>query len=87
MGRKSLAEHLFEKYQDHEPGIDTFLVIYDFKQGPPSTRFYYNLNRIKNMIEDGQVTQHNVLMTKNRRAALAIKDLIQHYHGKVRLLK
>ena len=37
MGRKSLAEKIFEEYKDQEPGENTWLVIYDF----PNMRALY----------------------------------------------
>ena len=87
MGRKSLAEQIYEKYQEENPGSDTWLVIYDFQGIKPTTKFYDNITRIKNLAEGSQLLQYSVFMTRDQRAAKAVKDLVQHYEGQVSLFK
>ncbi len=43
MGRKSLADKIFEGHREEEPGEDTWLVIYDFQGVKPSNKFYDNI--------------------------------------------
>ncbi|TFH17603.1 hypothetical protein E4H04_04715 [Candidatus Bathyarchaeota archaeon] len=83
MGRKSLAEQLWERYFEEEKGNATWLVIYDFKDGKPPTKLYDNIKRIKAMAEDGELIQFSVYMTGDQRAAKAVRDLIRHYDGQV----
>ena len=55
MGRRNLAQQIFEEYEKEDPGEDTWLIIYDFPGIKPTGKFYDNLNRIKTMATDGQV--------------------------------
>ncbi len=87
MGRKSLAEKIFEEYKKQEPGEDTWLIIYDFPGIKPTGKFYDNLNRIKTMATDGQLVQYSVYMTRDQRAAKATRDLVKHYDGQVMMFK
>ena len=87
MGRRSLAEQIFNKYEKEEPGEDTWLIIYDFPGMKPTGKFYDNLNRIKSMAEDGQLVQYSVFMTRDQRAAKAMRDLVKHYDGMVMIFK
>jgi len=87
MGRKSLAQQIFEKYKKEEPGKDTWLIIYDFPEIKPTGKFYDNLNRIKTLATDGQLVQYSVYMTRDQRAAKATRDLVKHYAGEVLLFR
>ena len=87
MGRKSLAEQFFEEYKDQEPGENTWLVIYDFPNMKPTTKFYDNLNRIKTLAMDGQLVQFSVYMTRDQRAAKATRDLVKLYDGQVMMFR
>jgi hypothetical protein len=87
MGRRSLAQQLFEEYKKEPPGEDTWLIIYDFPGIKPTGKFYDNLNRIKTMATDGQLVQYSVYMTRDQRAAKAIRDLVKHYDGQVMMFK
>ena len=55
MGRRNLAQQIFEEYEKEDPGEDTWLIIYDFPGIKPTGKFYDNLHRIKTMATDGQV--------------------------------
>ena len=72
MGRKSLAEQIFEEYKEEMPGENTWLIIYDFPGIKPTSKFYNNLNRIKTLATDGQLVQYSVFMTRDQRAAKAM---------------
>jgi hypothetical protein len=87
MGRKSLAEQIYQEYQEETPGNDTWLVVYDFQGIKPTTKFYDNISRIMNLTEDSQLVQYSVFMTRDQRAAKAVKDLVQHYNGQVSMFK
>ena len=87
MGRRSLAEKIFEEYKNQETGEDTWLIIYDFPGIKPTGKFYDNLNRIKTMATDGQLVQYSVYMTRDQRAAKAMRDLVKHYDGQVMMFK
>ena len=87
MGRKSLAEQIYEKYQGEQPGNDTWLVVYDFQGIKPTTKFYDNIKRIISLAKEGQLLQCSVFMTRDQRAAKTVKDLVQHYDGQVSLFK
>ena len=87
MGRRSLADHLFEPYSDEEPGSDTWLVRNDFQRIKPSSKFYDNLYRIRALAEDGELIQYSAYMTREKRAAKTIRDLVQHYEGLVTVFR
>ena len=87
MGRRSLAEKIFQEYEKQEPGEDTWLIIYDFTGMKPTGKFYDNLNRIKTLAEDGQMVQYSVYMTRDQRGAKAMRDLVKHYDGQVMMFK
>ena len=87
MGRRSLAAQIFNEYEKEEPGENTWLIIYDFPGMKPTGKFYDNLNRIKNLAQDGQLVQYSVYMTRDQRAAKAIRDLVKHYDGQVMMFK
>jgi hypothetical protein len=87
MGRRSLAEQIWEHYSEEETGNETWLVIYDFKNTKPPTKLYDNLHRIKAFAEDGDLIQFSVFMTNDQRAAKAVRDLIRHYDGQVTVFR
>ena len=87
MGRKSLAEQIWETHRETPPGDQTWLVIYDFQESKPPTKLYDNINRINNLAQDGQLIQYSVYMTRDQRAAKTIQDLVKHYDGSVMLFR
>ena len=48
---------------------------------------YHNLKRIKTLANDGQLVQYSVYMTRDQRAAKAMRDLVKHYDGQVMTFK
>ena len=87
MGRRSIAEKLFERHEKKEKGGSTWLVVYDFTRSRPPTRFWDNLKRLQEMIGEGSLVQYSVFMTRDMRGALAAVDLVKHYKGDVMLFK
>jgi hypothetical protein len=87
MGRRSLAEQIWEPYSEEEPGAETWLVIYDFQNTKPPTKLYDNIHRIKAIAGDGDLIQFSVFMTRDKRAAKAVRDLIRHYDGQVTVFR
>ena len=87
MGRRSLAEQLWEQYLIEEKGDTTWLVIYDFQNTKPPTKLYDNIKRIKTLAEDGELIQFSVYMTRDQRGAKAVRDLIRHYDGQVTVFR
>jgi len=87
MGRRSLAEQIWEKYAEEPKGQETWLVIYNFQETKPTTKFYDNINRIQTLTEDGQLIQYSVYKTRDQRAAKAIRDLVKHYEGQAFIFK
>ena len=87
MGRRSLADQLWETHRDEKPGAETWLIIYDFQESKPTTKFYDNLNRIKSLAVDGELIQFSVYKTSDQRAAKTLRDLVEHYGGEVLLFK
>ena len=87
MGRRSLAEQIWEEYKEEDPGTETWLVIYDFQNTKPPTKLYDNLHRVMSLAEDGDLIQFSVYMTKDKRGAKAVRDLIRHYDGQVSVFR
>ena len=87
MGRRSIAEKLFERHEKKEKGGSTWLVVYDFTRSRPPTRFWDNLKRLQDMTDEGSLIQYSVFMTRDMRGALAAVDLVKHYKGDVMLFK
>ena len=87
MGRKSLAEKMYEQFKDSEPGDATWLIVYDFPGKKPSTKFYENLHRIKSLGTDGQLIRSGVYKTGDIRVTITLQLLIKHYGGEVTLFR
>ena len=85
MGRKSLAEKIYEQFKDNKPGNTTWLIVYDFPEKKPTTKFYENLHRIKSLGTDGQLIRSGVYKTGDIRVAITLQLLIEHYKGKTKL--
>ncbi len=83
MGRESLADRFFEKYREEEKGSQTWLILYDFKEVKPSTRFWENLKRLQEKSVESTLVQYSVLMTRDERVAKAAADLVMYYGGDV----
>ena len=87
MGRRSIADKLFERHEKKERGDSTWLVVYDFTKSRPPTKFWDNLKRLQDMTGEGSLVQYSVLVTHDMRGALAAVDLVKHYKGDVILFR
>jgi len=83
MGRKSLVDQFFERYADEEPGELICIVLYNFKSKKLSGRFYNNLTRALSLARGDSYTQRSRIITQDQRIARTVRDLVQHYGGKV----
>jgi hypothetical protein len=86
MGRKSIAEKMYQRHEHKEKGESTWLVVYDFTKSKPPTNFWDNLKRLQNLSE-GSLVQYSVFMTRDMRGAYAAVDLVKHYKGDALLFK
>ena len=87
MGRRSIADKLFERHEKKEKGDSTWLVVYDFTRSKPPTKFWDNLSRLQEMTDAGSLVKYSVFMTRDMRGAHAAVDLVKHYKGDVILFK
>jgi hypothetical protein len=53
MGRKSIAEKMYQRHEKKEKGDSTWLVVYDFTKSRPPTKFWDNIKMLKNMTDEG----------------------------------
>lgn len=83
MGRKSLADHFFGRYQGEEPGEQFWVVLYNFKNKKLSGRFYNNLTKVINLTSREVKIQHSRIITQDQRTAKTARDLVLHYGGEV----
>jgi hypothetical protein len=86
MGRKSIAEKMYQRHEHKEKGESTWLVVYDFTKSKPPTNFWDNLKHLQNLSE-GSLVQYSVFMTRDMRGAYAAVDLVKHYKGDALLFK
>ncbi|MCK4702403.1 hypothetical protein KAT55_03495, partial [Candidatus Bathyarchaeota archaeon] len=87
MGRKSIAEKLFQRHEHKDNGDSAWLVVYDFTKTKPPTKFWDNLKRLQILTGEGSLVQYSVFLTHDMRGALAAADLVKHYKGDVMLFK
>ena len=81
MGRKSIAEKMYQRHEHKEKGESMWLVVYDFTRSKPPTKFWDNLKRLQDMTDEGSLVQYSVFMTRDKRGAHAAVDLVKHYRG------
>ena len=87
MGRKSLAEIIYEEIPEDEEGEEeTWLVLYDFGS-KPNPRFWGNIKRLIGLVGEGSLVQYSVFMTRSRRGAMAAMKLARHYGAEVMVFK
>ena len=70
-----------------DKGDSTWLVVYDFTESRPPTKFWDNLRRLQDLAGEGTLVQYSVFMTRDMRGALAAVDLVKHYKGDVMLFR
>jgi hypothetical protein len=82
MPRRSLAEQLYEKTVDLAEEPEThWLVLYDFHETKPNSRFWANIKRLTAHDPGSALVQYSALKTMSRRVATATKRLVEHYGG------
>jgi len=77
-GPKPLIERLMSSGEEDN---SEYIVIYDISPRPTKS-FYRNLYRL-----EVEMLQKSVILVRSRNKALALKRLIQHYGGDVRVFK
>ena len=88
MPRNSLAEKFLEETEEYEEETDgTWIVFYDFKAMKPNPRFWKNMNRLINLLDDSSMIQYSVFTTTQRRGAKTAKKLAKHYGAEVKVFK
>ena len=89
MGRRSVAEEIWESYEGEEEAQDegVWLVLYDFKGMKPNPRFWGNVKRLISLAGDGVMLQYSVFSTSKRRSALTAAGIAQHYGAEVVLFQ
>ena len=79
MGRKSMAEKIFEQVkEDHDEELGTCLVLYDFKGTKGTTKFWTNMQRAIKLF-GGSLVQYSVFKTNSKRSAITVLRLAKHY--------
>ena len=86
MGRKSLAQKIFEETEpDNEKG--TWLILYDFKGIKPNSKFWTNLKRIQKLVGEGTLIQYSVFKTSTKQGAITAHKLAKHYGATTEIYK
>ena len=85
MPPRSLAEQFLDENKETDNDGHSFLVVYDFHGEPPSSRFYTNLDKLKD--PESQLIQYSVFYTNNRATAQAVKQLATHYGAEALVFK
>lgn len=88
MGRKSVAEKLYERVkEEHEEELGTWLVLYDFKGFKASGKFWDNVKRVMNLVNGGSLIQYSIFKTTSKRGAITVLRLAKHYGGETILYR
>jgi len=88
MGRKSLAEKLYEQVkEDHEEELGTWLALYDFKGLKPNTKFWTNVKRVMNLVNGGSLIQYSIFKTASKIGAITVIRLAKHYRAETILYR
>lgn len=88
MPRKALADEFYDAAEgvEEEEGVE-WLVLYDFSDSKPSTKFWTNLTRLAARSIGSSLIQQSVYRTRSRRVARAVKILAVHYGASVACYK
>ncbi len=86
MGRRSLAEELYEEAEDGEEKKGRWIVVYDFEV-KPNPRFWTNLHRLSAYSPGSRLLQHSVYLSDSERVARATVMLARHYEASVEVFK
>ena len=82
MGRRSLAEQLYEESEEGEEKDGEWLIVYDF-ESKPNPRLWTNLNLLSSYASGSRLIQHSVYTTSSARVARAVIMLAKHYGAMV----
>lgn len=85
MPPRCLAERFLHENSETNNDNSYYLVVYDFHGEPPSSRFYTNLEKLKD--PESQLIQYSVFYTNNRGTAQAVKQLATHYGAEALVFK
>jgi hypothetical protein len=69
-----------------ELGIE-WLLLYDFREVKPSTKFWTDLKRLGGLGGRSSLIQYSVFQTDRRRVAVASKKLAEHYGAKTEVFR
>ncbi len=84
MPRRTLADEYYDDAEGVEDEEDEeWLVLYDFTDSKPSTKFWSNLARLAARSPGSSLIQQSVYRTCSRRVAKAAKMLAVHYGASV----
>ena len=86
MGRKSLAQKIFEKTAPGEEAGCSWIVAYDFSS-KANPRFWSNLRRLSAKAPGSRLLQQSVYFTDSRRVARCVVSLATYYGASVELFK
>ena len=88
MPRQSLAEEYYLEAEEapEEPGVE-WLLLYDFREVKPSTKFWTNLKRLGGLGGRSSLIQYSVFQTDRRRVVVAAKKLAEHYGAKTEVFR
>jgi len=86
LGRKSIAQKIYEGLEGVEDEGGTWLVIYDFKS-KPNPRFWGNLRRLNRLVGEGELIQYSVYKSRSRRGALSAMKIAEYYGGALSAMK
>ena len=88
MPKLSLAEEYYLEVEEapEEPGVE-WLLLYDFKEVKPSTKFWTDLKRLEGLGGRSSLIQYSVFQTDRRRVAVAAKKLAEHYGASTEVFK
>jgi hypothetical protein len=79
MGRRSIAQILFDEMEEIEDEKETFIIVYDFRGFKPSKRFWENLKRIGKENEDTGLVQYSVYLANGLKEAIVVARLAEFY--------
>jgi len=85
-GRKRLAEKVLKSI-DVKEKKGNYYVVYDFYTGKIPKEFYIQLDYLR---EEGYFIlrmQRSLIYTSSKRCALALKEIVKHYGGEVKVIR
>jgi hypothetical protein len=88
MPRRSLAEQIYQETENITEEPETsWLILYDFHEVKPNTRFWINIKRLTTHDPCSTLIQYSALKTGSKRVASATRRLVEHYGGAARVFR